>query len=59
MNGLGDTGAVARSHCSSSHVSLLIHATRHALNHGRGLPPSEVIFPDYENRRDCRSEEGG
>lgn len=36
-NGLGDTNTVARSHYSSLHVSLVIHATRHGLNHGRGL----------------------
>lgn len=37
MNGLHDTDTVAGSHHSSSHRSLLIHATRYRLNHGRGL----------------------
>lgn len=61
MNGLHDTDTVARSHSRSLHVSLLIHATRYGLNHGRGLclHLKEVNFPDYENHRESCSEEGG
>lgn len=40
--------------------SLLIHATRYGLNHGRGfsLHLKEVNFPDYENHHDSCSEVG-
>lgn len=62
MNGPRDSDSVATSCYGSPHVSLLNHATRYGLNHGRRLPfasKKRRISRTIPNHRNSCSEVGG